>query len=90
MYRILWISNKHNMTKKRLYKSDEDKIFAGVIGGLADYFDMDPTILRLLYILIAVLTGLVPAILGYIVAALIVPHKPKIHHMEYSGPEKTG
>ncbi|MFA5889182.1 MAG: PspC domain-containing protein [Candidatus Paceibacterota bacterium] len=75
--------------KKRLYKSEEDKVFAGVIGGIAEYFDMDPTILRLLYILIAVLTGLVPAIIGYIIAALIVPHKPRVYHVEHTEPEKT-
>lgn len=73
--------------KKRLYKSEEDKVFAGVIGGVAEYFDMDPTILRLLYILIAVVTGLIPAVLGYIIATLIVPRKPHIHHVEHS--EKT-
>ena len=75
--------------KKRLYKSDDDKVFAGVIGGIGEYFDMDPTILRLLYILIAVITAIVPAILGYIIAALIVPHKPQVHHVEHTEPEKT-
>jgi phage shock protein C len=72
--------------KKRLYKS-EDKVFAGVIGGIAEYFDMDPTILRLLYILVAVVTGLVPAVIGYIIAALIVPNKPPIVHMEHTEPK---
>jgi phage shock protein C len=75
--------------KKRLYKSNEDKIFAGVIGGIAEYFDMDPTILRLLYILIAVLTGLMPAVIGYIIAVLVVPKKPIIHNIEHTEPEKT-
>lgn len=75
--------------KKRLYKSDDDKIIVGVIGGIGEYFDLDPTILRLLYVLIAVLTGLVPAILGYIIAALVVPHKPFIHHMDHTEPEKS-
>lgn len=60
---------------KKLYKS-EDKIFTGVIGGIGEYFDTDPTILRLAYILLAVLTALVPAIIGYIIASLVVPKKP--------------
>jgi phage shock protein C len=77
------------MTNKRLYKSDTDKVFAGVIGGLGEYFDVDPTILRLLYILIAVVTGLIPAVLGYIIAALVVPNKLPIIHMEHSEKEKT-
>ncbi len=68
---------------KRLYKSSEDKIFAGVIGGIGEYFDIDPTILRLAYILLAVLTALVPAIIGYIIASLVVPKKPH-HHTHHT------
>ncbi len=64
---------------KRLYKSDTDKVFAGVIGGIGEYFDLDPTILRLAYILLAVMTALVPAIIGYIIASLVVPKKPHHH-----------
>ena len=77
------------MTKKRLYKSRTDKVLAGVIGGLGEYFDMDPTLLRLLYILIAILTGLIPAFIGYVVAALIVPNKPLIHHMSHTENEHS-
>ncbi|MFZ2621402.1 MAG: PspC domain-containing protein [Minisyncoccia bacterium] len=70
---------------KKLYKSNTDKVFAGVIGGLGEYFDIDPTILRLAYILITILTGLIPSIIGYFVAVLIVPNKP--HHTHHT--EKT-
>jgi phage shock protein PspC (stress-responsive transcriptional regulator) len=73
------------MTKKRLYKS-EDKVFAGVIGGVAEYYDLDPTVLRLIYVLLAVVTGFVPAIVGYIIAVLVVPNKPTIHHMDHTEP----
>jgi phage shock protein C len=62
---------------KRLYRSENDKVFAGILGGLGEYLDIDPTILRLIYILIAILTGLVPAVIGYIIAYLIVPPKPR-------------
>src|SRR5690349_17636959 len=62
---------------KRLYRSEHDKVFAGVLGGLGEYLDIDPTILRLVYILIAILTGLIPAVIGYIIAYLIVPPKPR-------------
>ncbi len=64
---------------KKLYKSDTDKVFAGVIGGIGEYFDLDPTILRLAYILLAVMTAVVPAIIGYIIAVLVVPKKPHSH-----------
>jgi len=72
---------------KKIYKSNENKIFSGVIGGIGEYLDIDPTILRLVYILVAIMTGVFPAIIGYIVASLVVPKKPNIHHTEHS--EKT-
>ncbi|HEY4505247.1 MAG TPA: PspC domain-containing protein [Candidatus Paceibacterota bacterium] len=69
---------------KKLYKSEDDKVIAGVIGGIGEYFDIDPTLLRLAYILLAVMTALVPAIIGYIIATLVVPRRPhhKAHHMD--------
>lgn len=75
------------MMKKRLYKSKDDKIFAGVLGGIGEYFDVDPTILRLLYILIAVMTALFPAIIGYVIAALVVPNRPEVHHAHHTEPK---
>ncbi len=69
---------------KKLYKSDTDKVFAGVIGGIGEYFDIDPTILRLAYLLIAVATGFFPAIIAYIVACLVVPKKPRVHHVHHT------
>jgi len=61
---------------KKLYKSSDNKIISGVIGGLGEYYDVDPTILRLAYIIIAMATAGVPAVVGYIIAVLIVPKKP--------------
>lgn len=62
--------------QKRLYKSNTNKVIAGVIGGVGEYFNIDPTLLRLAYILIAILTAVFPAIVGYLVACLVVPNKP--------------
>ena len=67
---------------KKLYKSDTNKVFAGVIGGIGEYFDIDPTILRLSYILIAIFTGVIPAIIGYIIACLVVPKHTHGHRIE--------
>lgn len=50
-------------------------MLSGVLGGLGEYFDVDPVILRLAYIFVGVCTAIVPAIIGYVVAALIVPKK---------------
>ena len=60
---------------KKLYKSDTNKIISGVLGGTGEYFEVDPTLLRLAYVLIAILTAFIPAIIGYIIATIIVPKK---------------
>jgi len=65
------------MTKeKRLYRSQKDKKVAGVFGGLGEYLDTDPTILRIAWVVVTVLTGIVPGILGYILVAVIMPSNP--------------
>ncbi len=58
---------------KRLYKSRNDKMICGVCGGVADYFSVDPTLIRLLFVLLGC-TG--SGILAYIVAAIIIPMEP--------------
>ena len=65
--------------QKRLYKSETNKIFAGVIGGVGEYFDVDPTILRLGFLLIAAMSAFFPSIVAYIIACFIVPKAPKIN-----------
>lgn len=60
---------------KRVYKSEENKVWAGVIGGLGEYFNMDPVILRLLWVLIVVFTGIFPGLFVYIIASFIIPKK---------------
>ena len=58
---------------KKLYRSTENKILAGVCAGLADYINIDPTIVRVIWALIG-LTG--TGIIAYLVCALIIPEKP--------------
>lgn len=60
---------------KRLYRSKENRVFAGIIGGLGEYFDVDPVALRLAYILIAVFTGFIPGLIAYVIAIFVVPEK---------------
>lgn len=64
------------MHSKLLYKSRENKKVFGVIGGLGEYFDVDPVILRLGYLVIVIATGVIPGIIAYIIAGIIVPDKP--------------
>lgn len=62
---------------KRLYLSRTDKRLAGVCGGIAEYFEVDPTIIRLTWLVLTVLSGIIPGILAYLVAAVIMPQPPK-------------
>jgi phage shock protein C len=61
---------------KKLYRSDTNKVFAGVIGGVGEYYNIDPTLLRLGYVIISILTHIFPAIIAYIIAVMIVPRRP--------------
>lgn len=58
--------------QKKLYRSMDNKIF-GVCGGIAEYFDLDPTIIRLLWVVATLFTAAFPGVLAYIICALIIP-----------------
>jgi len=60
---------------KKLYKSKENSVWAGVIGGVGEYFNVDPVILRLLWVVATILTGFFPLFFAYIIAILIVPEQ---------------
>lgn len=60
------------MTQKRLYRSRNNLIISGVCGGIAEYFDLDPTLVRLGLVLLTIFTAF-SGIIFYIIAALIIP-----------------
>ncbi|MBA2850220.1 phage shock protein C [Methanococcus maripaludis] len=60
---------------KRLYRSDKEKMLSGVCGGLAIYFNVDPTLIRLLWVLLFFMNPLM--IIVYIIAAIIIPIAPE-------------
>ena len=62
------------MNEKKLYKSSTDKMLAGVCGGIAEYFNIDSTLVRLGWVLFSLLGG--SGLLAYIIAALIMPDRP--------------
>ena len=62
--------------RKRLYRSESDRMIAGVLGGLAAYLRIEPSLTRIGYVLITVLTGFVPGVLLYLVMTLIIPPEP--------------
>ncbi|MBQ9167698.1 MAG: PspC domain-containing protein [Oscillospiraceae bacterium] len=60
--------------KKRLYKSRTEKKLDGVCGGIAEYFDVDPTVIRLAWVIFSLCGG--SGILAYIICAIIIPRQP--------------
>lgn len=63
------------MSKKRLFRSKTDKYVAGVCGGLSDYFKMDPTIVRMLVVILAI-SSFGTMVIAYFITAVIVPERP--------------
>ncbi|PWL85792.1 MAG: PspC domain-containing protein [Oscillospiraceae bacterium] len=66
------------MAGKRLYKARGQRMVCGVCGGLAEYFGIDPTLVRLAFLLLA--AGWGSGLLAYIVAAIIIPEPPADPH----------
>ena len=60
--------------EKRLYRNPSDKMIAGVCSGIAEYFNIDPTLVRLGWVVFFLAGG--SGILAYIIAAIIIPEKP--------------
>lgn len=58
---------------KRLYRSRTKKMLSGVCGGIAEYFNIDETVVRLGVALVTVVTGIIPGLVFYFVAAVIMP-----------------
>ncbi|MCZ6703459.1 MAG: PspC domain-containing protein [Ignavibacteria bacterium] len=65
------------MTSKRLYRSRIDRMIGGVAGGLANYFDIDPTIVRVLFVITIFIGG--GGILAYIILWIVVPEDPVLY-----------
>ncbi|MCK5474693.1 MAG: PspC domain-containing protein [Candidatus Aenigmarchaeota archaeon] len=63
--------------KKRLYRSKDEVMISGVCGGLAEYFDVDPTIVRLLWVFLT-LGSMGTGLIIYLIMALIVPKNPQL------------
>lgn len=58
---------------KTLKRSKSNKMVLGVCAGLGNYFDIDPTIVRLATVLVAVFTGFVPVLIVYVIAGIVIP-----------------
>ena len=60
--------------EKKLYKSGKNKMIDGVCAGIADYFDIDPTLVRLGAVVLTCFAG--GGILAYIICAIVIPREP--------------
>jgi phage shock protein C len=58
---------------RRLTRSRDHKMIAGVCGGLAEYFELDPTIVRVAYVVISIVSAAFPGILAYIILMFVMP-----------------
>ena len=60
-------------TTRPLHRSTENRMIAGVLGGLAEYFDLDPTLVRAGYVVASIISVAFPGILVYIVLWMVIP-----------------
>lgn len=68
--------------EKKLYRSREHHVLMGLCGGIAQYYDVDPNLVRLISAVVTVLTGVFPGIIAYILGVFIVPLEPLIAREE--------
>jgi phage shock protein C len=74
------------LVQKRLMRSATDTKIAGVCGGLAEYMDVDSTVVRLVWVLVTFFTGIVFGIIAYFVAWLVMPLAPVLLPADLSAP----
>jgi phage shock protein C len=70
-----WVNEESMTEKKRLYRSLDNRKIAGVCGGLGDYFDIDPTMVRLAWVIFTLVGG--AGLLGYIIAWIVMPEQKR-------------
>jgi phage shock protein PspC (stress-responsive transcriptional regulator) len=61
---------------KRIYRSRTDKKIFGICGGIGEAYNIDPTLIRIIVVFLALSTGLIPMIITYIIARFIMPPAP--------------
>ena len=68
-------AEKEKKMEKKLYKIRQGRMLAGVCGGIGQYFNVDPTLIRLAWVLVSCLGG--AGLLAYIIAAIVIPEEPQ-------------
>ncbi len=60
---------------KKIYRSRKNKMIAGICGAASEMLNVDPTLVRLGFVLIMLITGLIPILLTYLIGWIIIPYK---------------
>ncbi|CAN5737280.1 PspC domain-containing protein [soil metagenome] len=63
-------------TSKKFYRSRKNRVVAGIMGGIGEYFVIDPLLVRIIFFLFIVGTGFFPGALAYLIIALVTPEEP--------------
>jgi len=63
---------------KKLYLSEADKKIGGVCGGIAEYFEVDSTIIRLAWLLVSIFTAMFGGVIAYLIAWAVIPPRQRI------------
>jgi phage shock protein C len=71
---------------KKLYRSTTNKVWQGILGGLGEYFNVDATLLRVLFVIFLIITGIFPGVFIYLIAILIIPNPPITNDVPPSAP----
>lgn len=71
--------------KKKLYRDTKNEMLAGVCAGIAKYFDIDPTVIRLIWVVITFAGG--SGLIAYIICALIIPEEPDFTEVDWQNIE---
>lgn len=61
---------------KRLYRSQKERMIAGVCGGIGMHLKQDPTLIRVIAVLIIIFTGIFPGLIAYLILWIIIPEEP--------------
>lgn len=78
------------MANSGLYRSNRHNMIAGVMGGIAERFGWNPTLLRVIFVLVSVMSAAFPGILVYLVLWLLIPKQPlRIESQAYTQPIRT-
>ncbi|QLC51346.1 PspC domain-containing protein [Methanolobus zinderi] len=65
----------HEISSKKLYRSSDDRMIAGVCGGMAEYFDVKPSLVRIVFVIFTLVTGIFVGGLLYLLLAILVPEE---------------